>query len=413
MDQGLTLVGKYVQSFTGYLEVRRSAEIYAWDRDEDDDGVSWSKEWMSHLENNERNKGLKKELDSDTIRPPSYRISDLPVESRRIQFVDPSQSIPPGELALAPAGTSAGLVTRGDKFYLAKGGSDQLGDERITYRGIPVPPVATYFGAWGTDIAVAHQAEVKEGFIADIIQDEGILHHLVAGPRETALVTLQEHLARLKMIVRIIGLVVCTIGGGVIFSSLTRLLVFLPVVGPLIHRVTGWLGLLIGFVLGLITLVVAYLTSRPLVLAAIALLLVAGIVLLARNATRKRKRIQENVAGTLGHRPSSTEMSELEFIQLWQLAAGNGAISPAEQRTLDQWTRRNRWSPEKVAQLTQQAGQEISASSDREKLQTLVRYALADGRIDRKELKTLDQAASWAGIGKKGLRQLMSEVQTA
>ena len=60
MDRDLTMKGDYVQSFQGLLEVSRSAEIYAWDRDEDDDGVTWSKEWMSSLENNSRNSDLKK-----------------------------------------------------------------------------------------------------------------------------------------------------------------------------------------------------------------------------------------------------------------------------------------------------------------------------------------------------------------
>ena len=49
MDQDLTLKGKYAQTFQGFLEVHRSAEIYAWDRDEDDDSVTWSKEWMSSV----------------------------------------------------------------------------------------------------------------------------------------------------------------------------------------------------------------------------------------------------------------------------------------------------------------------------------------------------------------------------
>lgn len=411
MDRDLTLEGHYFESFVGYLKVDRIAEIYAWDRDEDDDGVSWSKEWMTSLERNERNEGLTKQFDSGTLSPPSYRVSDLAVDSAKIQFVDPGQAIPPAGLQLTDQGRSEGLAAREDDFFLSKGDPEQLGDERISYRGIPVPEVATYFGKWGDGVAVAHQAEVKEGLIEGIIQDKGILHHLVSGPRETALATIKAHLARMKMIFRIVGLILSTIGGGILFSSLTRVLVFLPFVGPFLNRVTGWIGMLVGFLLGLVTLILAFLTSKPIILAGIALVVIAGLVLLVRNARRKRGRIQEDVAGRLGHAPSSLELSELEFIQLWQLAAGNGAINPDEQRCLDQWTRRHDWSAEKVADLTRRAEQEREGNSDKEKLKALIRYSLADGRIDRRELKTLQTAATWAGIGRKGLGTLMTEVQ--
>ena len=411
MDQSLTLEGKYVRSFQGYLEIDRVAEIHAWDRDEDDDGVSWSMRWMSYLQDNERNTGLEKRFKSATIAPSTYRIADLSVDSKKIQFVDPGQSIPPAGLTLTSLGKEQGLVPGDDYFHLAKGAPEQLGDERISYRGIPVPEVATYFGKWGGGTGVAHQTEVEKGFISGIIQDKGILHHLVAGPRETALATLKRHLARLKMIVRIVALAACTLGGGILFGSLTRFLVFVPFFGPFFNQVTGWLGMLVGFLLGVITLALAYLTSQPWILASFAGVLAAALVLLGINATRKRRRIQRNVAHTLGHTPSPAELKELEFIQLWSLAGSNGAITPDEQGRLDRLIRKNGWSPATVTGLTQRAERERAATSDREKLENLIRYSLADGRIDRKELKSLQSAASWIGVDRKDLRTLMTRVQ--
>ncbi len=170
---------------------------------------------------------------------------------------------------------------------------------------------------------------------------------------------------------------------------------------------------LVGFLLGLVTLVIAYLTSMPIVLAVIALVLIAGLVLLAKNARRKRRRIQQDLAGTLGHAPSESELGELDYIQLRQLAARDGAISAEDQRCLERWTRRNGWSPEKVAALTHRAEREPTHGSGREKLEALIRYSLADGRIDRSELKTLQTAAGWAGLGRKDLGDLMNQVQSA
>ncbi|MGJ8642556.1 MAG: TMEM43 family protein [Luteolibacter sp.] len=419
MDQSLQLKGQYVRLFEGYLEVKMIAEIYAWDRDEDDDGVTWSKKWMSNLQRNDRNKGLKKQFNSNTFAPVNYRISELSVRRKDIQFVDPRQEIPPSELILTKRGENQGLVPESEYFYLAKGRagegsrgeSEQLGDERVSYRGRPVPEVATYFGKWGEGKGVAHKVEVDDGFVSGIIQDKGILHHLVAGSRETALVTVQEHLARLKLIVRIVGVVLCTIGGGILFTSLTRFLVFIPIIGPSINQITGWLGMLIGFLLGVITLGLAYLTSKPLILAALLVVFIGAMYFLWKNAAKKRQRIQANVAESLGHTPSESELKELEFIQLWQLANSNGSIEKEEQSRLDQLTAKNGWSPDKVAELTNRAWQERAHTNDSEKLEALIRYSLADGKIDSKELKSLESAAGWIGMGKKDLRSMMSQIQ--
>ena len=421
MDQSLTLKGQYVRSFEGYLEVNRIAEIYAWDRDEDDDGVTWSKQWMSYLQRNDRNEGLKKRFKSHTFAPPTYQISELSIQREDIQFVDPRQAIPPSELTLTDKGKNQGLMRQAEYFYLAKGnsedgsknGDEQLGDERVSYRGRPVPAVATYFGKWGDDKGIAYQVKVDDGFVSSIIQDKGILHHLVAGSRETALVTVKEHLARVKMIVRVVCLVLCTIGGGILFASLTRFLVFIPGIGPFLNQVTGWLGMLIGFVLGILTLVSAYLTSKPLILAALLIVFFSALYFLWKNATKKRQGIQASVAKKLGHAPSDSELKELEFIHLWQLASGNGSINREEQSRLDQLTGKNGWNSEKIEELTNRAEQDRDRMDDREKLEALIRYSLADGQIDRKELQSLESAASWIGMGKSELRMLMTKIQAA
>ncbi len=412
MNQELTLEGHYVQSFQGYLEVRRSAKIYAWDRDEDeDDGVSWSKEWMSSLQDNQRNKDLRKLLTFANIRPKSYQVSELTIDPREIQFVDKKEEISPSKLQLSEQGASRGLAVQGEYIYLAKGGEDELGDERLSYDGLPVPETATYFGKWGDGTAVVHQAEKKSGFISSIIEDKGILHHLVAGGRETALDSIKADLARLKNIVRTVSLLVASIGGGVFFSSLTRFLIFIPVIGPLINRISGWLGMLIGFVLGLITLVLAFLTSQSLILVPFILVIAAGLFFLGKNATSKRERVQEQLTKTLGHSPSQNELEELEFIKLWQLVADDGEISDSEQKRLNKWTKRHRWSSEHVAELTQRGQEELSGTSPRENLQSLIQFSLADGHIDRAEMKSLEHAAKKMGIRGPELSTMIFQLQ--
>ena len=169
--------------------------------------------------------------------------------------------------------------------------------------------------------------------------------------------------------------------------------------------------MLIGFLLGFITLVLAFLTSQPLILALFLLVLAVGIFFLWKNATRKRKRVQEQLTQTLGYSPSQNELEELEFMKLWQLMAGDGGITAPEQKQLNKWTKRHRWSPEKVVAITQRARAELSTTNPRDNLQALIRFTLADGRIDRAEMKSLEQAASKIGVAKPHLSLLITQMQ--
>ena len=183
MDQSLTMAGKYVENFEGYLQVHRRAEIYCWDKEKRDDKIRWDLEWQSSVESNSRNRGVKQQLSSGSFMPPEYHVGELEVAVDKIEFVDSSDVISPSDLTLTEAGTKIQLQPKQNEFYLSKGKGDRLGDERITYSGIPVPAEATYFGKLSGGRGVAHQAVEKSGFVDAIIQDTGVLHHLVAGDR--------------------------------------------------------------------------------------------------------------------------------------------------------------------------------------------------------------------------------------
>lgn len=411
MDQDVTWKGSYVQYLKGFLEVSRSAEIYAWKRTRNENGVSWRKEWMSVLQKNSRNKDFKKLLTSFRFRPKTYQVAELKIASKQIQFVDKKEEIIPSSLQLSKKGTDEKLATRGKYFYLAKGGKNQLGDERLSYRGLPVPETATYFGKWGDGIAVAHQAERKSDSISSIIRDIGILHHLVPGERKIALDSIKANLLHLKNIFRIAGIAVATIGGGIFLSSLTRFLIFIPLIGPLVNRFSYWLGMLLGFLLSLITLIIAFLTSQPLILALFILALGAGLFSLWKNAKRKRAHVEMQLFKTLGHSPSQNELEELEFIKLRQLVAEDGEITASEQKMLNKWTKRHRWSSAKVVELTQQAREELSKTSKRENLESLIQFSLADGRIDRAEMKSLEHVARKIGVRGPELSTMILRLQ--
>ncbi len=415
MDQRLVLDGEFVQEFTGYLKIQRRAEIYAWERDEDDDGVSWSKKWMSSLEGNSRNSGLRKELSSSTFKPNVYQVGKIEVESGEIQFVDDEEFISPRRLQLTDEGIKKSLAIRGNYYYHYKGRGPtgtKLGDERLSFSAIPVPSTATYFGKWGGQNAVKHQAEIKDGFISAIISDKGILHHLVAGERTTALETIKNHIKKLKKLVRIVGLIVASVGGSLFFSGLTKFILYIPVLGNAISTLSGWAGMLFGCLIGAFTIALAFFSSHPMIMIVLVLLVGIGLYFLKKNAHQKQRRLKEQLRAELGYSPSYQELKEFEYIALWQLFANDGDISPIEQKRLNRWVKRNRFSEHQIETLTLRAKEELSQHTDRlQSLKALIKLSLADGDIDKKEHNTLRQAASFIGVQGQELSSLINKAQ--
>lgn len=410
MDQGLTMKGGYVNAFTGYLTVRRNAEIYAWDRDEDSDGdVTWSRRWMSSVERNSRNEGLRQKLNSDRFLPERFRIGELDVDTARVQFVDSFQSIPVETLQLNQAGSRFGFTTRDEYYYLSKGKADELGDERVSFKGLPVPPLASYFGKFGGEMAIAHQAVTREGMVSSMIADTGILHHVVAGNREIALATMKAHIKRLKMIVRFVGTAVNTFGWLILFGTFTRFLIHIPIIGNLLQRGVLLLGILFGTVVSILTITAAFVTSKPLILLLIAIAAVVPIALLRRNAKRSQLRTRAQLEGELGHSLSADEIKEQEFTELVGIAHADGSMDFTEKSYLTNWGRNHGWNETKTDQLIASARNQTGGADKH--VYRLIQLMLADGEIDERELRTLRKAAKDAGFSQADLQPMIARAR--
>jgi hypothetical protein len=415
MNRGLTMKGNYVESFTGYLTVRRSAEIYAWHEEEDDDGTSWSLQWMSHVESNSRNSGVVQQLSSHRYLPRTFQTGDLAIDTDRIEFVDPLVRIAPGSLVLSPDGKAHNLHVQGEYLFLSKGATKGLGDERLSYRGLPVPDLATYFGRYGGERAVAHQAAQREGIINSMIHDTGVLHHLVAGGRDRALLTMKKHIQRLKMIVRGVGTLVNVLGWVILFSVFTRFLIHIPALGRLIQQGAGLLGLILGLTLSLLTIGAAYLTSHPLLLAVILAGAVGVIFLLKHNARQSQQTLRSGLEREVGHSLTSEQIKELQFTEMVRLAGADGQTDVAEIRYLHDWARHQGWNDTEIANLIQQA--QLNPYGDgrsratRDHLLQLIRLALADGNLEEREMRTIRKAARDNGFHRNELSRMIQEAR--
>jgi hypothetical protein len=417
MDQMLEMKGEYVESFTGFLVVDRDAEIFAWDRDEDDEGhVTWSREWMSRVESNSRNSGIEQLLSSDRFLPDQYGVGDLTVVSKLIEFVDDSELLKPTTLTLV----RKELQVDGEYFYLDKNTNEKLGDERIRYTGIPVPQVATYFGKLNNELAVGDTSNQRTGFINKIISDSGVLHHIVAGERAAALMTMKSHITKLKWTVRIIGTLLVMFGFIFFFGSILNFLYHIPILGHIASWGAFLAGLIVSLILSTLTITTAYLISNAVAGLAVLVGVVVVIALLWRRARASQKALRSNVEKQHGHALSSDEIRELEFIELIQLSTRDDQIEPKERKFLDQWANKQGWEVSQVDELINRADEEreragtssSSQGADREShLLNLIRLSMADGYASRQELKIIRKAASGMGIGRAALESMRARVR--
>lgn len=416
MSADLTIPGGYVESFRGFLAVQRSAEIYAWDRDEDDDGdVTWSIRWMNSVQSNSRNSSVSQRLSSKRFLPNEYRVGDMKVSAEKIEFVDSWNKIDTSSLTLSEKGRSSGLRSDGAFFHLHKNQGRNLGDERVGFTAIPVPETATYFGKLSSGRGVAHQAVVRDGWIDDLIQDSGVLHHLVIGQRDTALATINRYLSRLRWIIRGVGTALSCLGFTILFSVVTSFLFSIPILGQLAQQGTKVLGSIAGFVLSAVVIVAGLLFHHPLVLALLIAAAVVLTLLLRKRGGRAQAAMKRSVETDYGRKLDSNEREELEFSELVSLGMVDSTEDVSKKKYIQKWGKKHGWDKSqtqaRVDKVKQQATEEVEPTSIDDRLSRLIKLALADGSLTSSELRTITRAAIDAGKAPAEIRDLLTSVR--
>ena len=413
MDTSLSQKGEYVESFHGYLKVWREAEIYCWDRDEDSDNhVTWKKRWMNSVQSNSRNSGVRQTYSSSQFMPQQFQVDDLKVETELIEFVDSSETISPGKLQLTPSMSS--LRPEGDSFYLRKGRSDGIGDERVTYSGIPVPSTATYFGKYSNGRAVADTSQQRTGWVNQLIMDRGILHHLVAGEREIALATMKAYIGWLKWLVRGIGTAASVLGVYILVATVFGFLFHVPFLGRLAQTGSFLVALVIGLPLAGLTMVTAYFFAHPLILIVILVFIVGVFWLMRGRARQSQAAIQHDLQQRYGHQVEVDELKELEFIELAQLALSDANYGTDEEKFLKQWANKHGWDDVKFESMMARARTEATAAGtvgNDQHLMNVIRLALADGTLSAYELSAIRNTAMRVGYDGTTINELIEQVQ--
>ena len=323
------------------------------------------------------------------------------MSAEKIEFVDSRVSVTPGPLPKTEAGER--LRSEGNYLMLRKGRSDNLGDERISYRAIPVPEKATWFGRFEGKQGVADLSEQRSGFVNSLIQNTGVLHHLVAGERVVALHTMKRHIQRVKWIVRGIGTAVVVFGLLFVFSSVLRFLYGIPLLGRIAETGAFLLALAIGIPLAGITIAIGFVASQPLLLIPIVGAVLAVVWLLVRLSRRQQEKgaaVKQELESEYGRTLEDSEMKQMEYREMaGMLASQGGAIGATEAKALDRYAKRSGIKPEERESLLAEVRQQPPAGESAEShLRNLIRLAVADAKLTPQEVRSIREAASIAGF---------------
>lgn len=366
---------------------------------------------MSQLENNSRNRELKRRLSSAAFSPPSYEVGDLSISAGMLQLADKARQISPRELKLR----RKGLNREGTFFYLRKNRFDDMGDERVCYSGVPVPKIATYFGKFDHQKGTADHTRQEADLFSVMIQDTGILHHIVAGDRKAALATMKRHLRGQKWMVRGVAAACVVFGFYLLFATVFGVLFHIPFIGRIAQAGAFALALVIGLPVAMITVIASYLVTHPLVLATVLVTSVTLMVLLRRRGKLSQTALKKDLVEHYGETLDEYKLKELEFLELAQLALSDYEFEDKEKRFLVRWAHKHHWDRDKCKEMLRQAKQlhdapDTKASSD-EHLINLIRLALADGTLTQYEIQSIRRVAKTLGHEDAKIRKLIHRVR--
>lgn len=416
LDTSIPIQGEYIQEFVSYHLIERHAQIYSWDESEDSDGnTEWSKGWYSRIDDNSRNRGLQKKLSSTTLYPPRYSLGGMNITADRIHFVDDDQSVSISNLSRTEKARSPFLATRSNYLYLSKGRTDNIGDERIRYTGIPNAKVASYFGRVLNDEAVGKQFEKNTGVISGLINNDGILHHLVNGEREASLVKIQSHFTRMLWYTRIGGTVAIVFGFFFFFGSFVSLLYRVPLLGNFIEAGVFIASLVLGLAIALFVILSSILFYNPVTLGLPVVVLVAGILYLIRRSSVIKKNAGKLLSEKIAAQSSmqGNNLLEKTFSHLAIIAYSEGKLVKKEKKMLKQWGEQNGLNKNRMEEIFTEAvtGNKNDYSISKQDFELLLLMALSDGAVSKQELKVLERYASKAGISSYELRNMIAGIE--
>ncbi|QDU89433.1 hypothetical protein Pla175_28230 [Pirellulimonas nuda] len=430
VDTQVPIEGRYVKPFASYLCVDRAASVCSWHKSGDSD---WKLSWGPSVPDNARNQGVKQTLRGGALFPTKYLVGDLEVHPDAVQLVDDKVPISGVDLPLTQAGRQAGLLQARACLVRGNLAHPRLGDERLDYTGVPNAPVATYFGKMDGRRARGKQFDVSPGRLsallyerylpADLMKNDGVLHHLVNGDRRHALGVLKSRSAKETWLARLGGAAVVVLGVYGLLERFSNLLYHVPVLGQIARWGMLLLSVLMGAALSLLVVAVSAMVHHPWALGPPLALVAAGAWWLIRGSRRAQTHAREAVDHYQHERlaqasgtptvPLPAARDERMFSNLIKLAVGDG-LGKRENRLLVRWGKKHGITKPRMQKLFAEAQRDPAPAdaASRDGFILMVAVALADGKLSVREQSVLVAMAARLGISKDEVRRIIVGVAT-
>lgn len=269
-----------------YLQIERSAEMYAWDEDRKTDSdtnvtrYEYDKEWTSspanssgfNNPNGHYNPPMIYKSDDFTVQNAS--LGAFRVDTADLFFMEKeplpltNKMVLDGELVEEYLFIGSGTLSR-----------PEIGDVRIKYAVFPNGETVTVFG------------EQRESQLRPFTgPKETLLYRAYVGDRESAIASMRTEFLRILWGFRAGGFVMMWIGLMTMVSPLTRLMGAVPLVGGLGQTAVAIVTFLVALLLSGITIIISAILNNIFALITVAILIVAvGVFFWQRRGEDKEK----------------------------------------------------------------------------------------------------------------------------
>ena len=416
LDSTIPIPGSYVKEFNSYLMIERRAEIYSWQEDTDSDGeTEWNLGWYSRLDNNSRNRGLVKKLRSGDLYPDKYIVGELTISPEKIHFVDDEVDVSLNNLELTEQGKVLGLSRAGYYLYLRKGQRDNLGDERVSYTGIPVSKVASYFGLVDGGKGIGKQFDISTSWISNIIGNDGMLHHLVIGERAMALDKIESYFNAVVWVTRIGGTVAIIFGLSVFFNVMVGLLYRIPLLGELLRAGVFIASVLLGSIISLTIIMTSMVIHNALTIAIPIIVIIITFNYFTRRSSNTSKHAREilskEVVNTLN--TQGVNLVEQTFSHFTAMALEENGLDKKEKKILVNWGKEQGLNEVRMKELFDEVkNTKVSVKViSRKDLELLTLIALSDGDLSNRELHLLQKYSDKINLPREDLTSMINDIE--
>ena len=266
-------------SFNGQVAVARHAEMYQWREKEQQEThdklgggqetvttYTYEKEWSedpidsSQFKHPEGHDNPDMAIKSARYAADDAKLGGYTLDSATLGLIDLSSDLSPD----APDG----WTKTGDKLYKGDANAPNVGDERVSYQGLPS----------GTTISVLAQ-QSQNGFAAYTSPNGYQLDMAETGnqPLSNMIAQKQSEESTLTWILRLVGFVMIFAGFAMFLSPLSTFASVIPIVGSIVGGAAALAAFVVALPLTLIVIALSWIAFRPFI--GIGLLVVAAALL--------------------------------------------------------------------------------------------------------------------------------------